>query len=344
MPLSSAPLRLQPRATTGIAGLDNVLGGGLPRGHLYLIEGSPGAGKTTLGLQFLLEGRAKGEAGLYITLSETRSELGLVAESHGWALDGLDIFELVSEEGLSPDAEQSILYPSEVELGETTRAVMDTVRRQKPDRVVFDSLSEMRLLAQDPLRYRRQILALKHFFATQGATVLMLDDMSGSKGEGDLQLHSIAHGVVALDQSMADYGPVRRHLRVVKMRGVRYRGGEHDLSLDTGGLSVFPRLIAAEHRSDVESSFVSTGTAALDTLLGYLGAKAVVLAGVAGNNCVLFTANDAYMRDFHLVVPADCVASNTAEDNEYALRQMRDILKADIRPSAEIDLEALKSD
>lgn len=268
MPLSSAPPPPQVRATTGIAGLDNVLGGGLPRGHLYLVEGSPGAGKTTLGLQFLLEGRERGESGVYITLSETRKELELVAGSHGWALQGLEIFELVSEEGLSPDAEQSILYPSEVELGETTRAVMDTVRRQKPDRVVFDSLSEMRLLAQDPLRYRRQILALKHFFATQGATVLMLDDLSGGQGQGDLQLHSIAHGVLALDQSMVDYGPVRRHLRIVKMRGVRYRGGEHDLALDTGGLSVFPRLIAAEHRSDFESSFVSTGTPALDALLG----------------------------------------------------------------------------
>lgn len=258
----------QARATTGISGLDNVLGGGLPRGHLYLVEGSPGAGKTTLGLQFLLEGRARGESGLYITLSETQQELQIVAASHGWSLEGIHVFELVNEEGLSPDAEQSILYPAEVELGETTRSVIDCVRRHRPERVVFDSLSEMRLLAQEPLRYRRQILALKHFFATQGCTVLMLDDMSGSKGTGDLQLHSIAHGVLALDQSMADYGPVRRHLRIVKMRGVRYRGGEHDLDLDTGGLRVFPRLISAEHRGDVEAAVVSTGTPALDALLG----------------------------------------------------------------------------
>jgi circadian clock protein KaiC len=263
---ASPPLS-QLRATTGIAGLDNVLGGGLPRGHLYLVEGTPGAGKTTLGLQFLIEGRRHGERGLYVTLSETASELHVVAGSHGWSLEGIELFELVNEEGLSPSAEQSILYPSEVELGETTRGVMSAVERLSPTRLVFDSLSEMRLLAQDPLRYRRQILALKHFFASRECTVLMLDDMS-SQG-GDLQLHSIAHGVLRLDQATGDYyGPVRRHLHIVKMRGVRYRGGEHDLSLDTGGIQVYPRLIAAEHRTEVELSGASTGTPALDALLG----------------------------------------------------------------------------
>ncbi|CAN5705867.1 ATPase domain-containing protein [soil metagenome] len=256
----------QPRAATGIDGLDNVLGGGLPRGHLYLVEGTPGAGKTTLGLQFLLEGRARGERGLYVTLSETATELGIVAGSHGWSLDGIELFELVNEEGLSASSEQSILYPAEVELGETTRGVMTAVERLSPSRLVFDSLSEMRLLAQDPLRYRRQILALKHFFATRDCTVLMLDDMSSAGG--DLQLHSIAHGVLGLDQATGDYGPVRRHLRIVKMRGVRYRGGEHDVNLDTGGLQVFPRLIAAEHRTEFESTSTSTGTQQLDTLLG----------------------------------------------------------------------------
>ncbi|MES2530301.1 MAG: ATPase domain-containing protein [Pseudomonadota bacterium] len=262
---SSSPAH-QPRAATGIDGLDNVLGGGLPRGHLYLVEGTPGAGKTTLGLQFLLEGRARGERGLYVTLSETATELGIVAASHGWSLDGIELFELVNEEGLSPSAEQSILYPAEVELGETTRGVMTAVERLSPSRLVFDSLSEMRLLAQDPLRYRRQILALKHFFASRDCTVLMLDDMSSAGG--DLQLHSIAHGVLGLDQATGDYGPVRRHLRIVKMRGVRYRGGEHDVNLDTGGLQVFPRLIAAEHRTEFESTSTSTGTQQLDTLLG----------------------------------------------------------------------------
>lgn len=254
------------RADTGIAGLDDVLGGGLPHRHVYLVEGAPGSGKTTLGLQFLQAGRARNERGLYVTLSETADELHLVAASHGWNLDGIDVFELVTQEGLSPDLEQSILYPSEVELGETTRAVMAAVERLQPNRLVFDSLSEMRLLAQDPLRYRRQILALKHFFASCHCTVLLLDDMT-SQG-GDLQLHSIAHGVIALEQGTGDYGPVHRHLRVVKMRGVRYRDGEHDLLLDTGGIHVYPRLIAAEHRSDFLLSVVSTGTQALDRILG----------------------------------------------------------------------------
>ena len=256
----------QQRSPTGVEGLDHVLGGGLPRGHLYLVEGTPGAGKTTLGLQFLMEGRERGESCLYVTLSETANELAIVAQSHGWTLDGIEVFELVNEEGLSPSAEQSILYPSEVELGETTRGVMNVVERLAPTRLVFDSLSEMRLLAQDPLRYRRQILALKHFFASRDCTVLMLDDKS-SKAD-DLQLHSIAHGVLGLDQAMADYGPVRRHLRIVKMRGVRYRGGEHDLHLDTGGIQIFPRLIAAEHRKAFDAQTVSSGTEELDRLLG----------------------------------------------------------------------------
>ena len=263
---TGSSVRAQERAVTGIAGLDNVLGGGLPRGHLYLVEGTPGAGKTTLGLQFLLEGRARGESGLYVTLSETQEELGIVAGSHGWNLDGIEVFELVTEEGLSPESEQSILYPAEVELGETTRGIMAAVERLNPKRLVFDSLSEMRLLAQDPLRYRRQILALKHFFASRDCTVVMLDDMTSQ--HGDLQLHSIAHGVLGLVQSMADYGPVRRHLRIVKLRGVRYRGGEHDLHLDTGGIQIYPRLIAAEHRTEFVSTTVGTGTEALDALLG----------------------------------------------------------------------------
>jgi circadian clock protein KaiC len=256
----------QPRASTGIAGLDDILGGGLPTNHLYLVEGTPGSGKTTLGLQFLRRGVEAGEKGLYITLSETASELRTVAASHGWGLEGVEVFELVTDEGLSPDSEQSILHPSEVELGETTRGVMAAVERVKPTRVVFDSLSEMRLLAQNPLRYRRQVLALKSFFSIRGCTVLLLDDRSAEMG--DLQLHSIAHGVISLEQVVDQYGPERRRLRVIKMRGIRFRGGEHDFSLDTGGLAVFPRLVAAEHRQVHAETLVSTGTAELDQLLG----------------------------------------------------------------------------
>ncbi|MDB5942609.1 MAG: circadian clock protein KaiC [Ramlibacter sp.] len=256
----------QERASTGISGLDDILGGGLPANHLYLVEGTPGAGKTTLGLQFLRRGVENGEAGLYITLSETATELHTVAASHGWSLNGLEIFELVTEEGLSADSEQSILHPSEIELGETTRGVMAAAERVKPRRVVFDSLSEMRLLAQNPLRYRRQVLALKSFFSSRGCTVLLLDDRSADSD--DLQLHSIAHGVISLEQTVGQYGPERRNLRVIKMRGIRFRGGDHDFNLDTGGLAVFPRLIAAEHRSDFTAGIVGTGSAALDKLLG----------------------------------------------------------------------------
>lgn len=261
-----ATLPEQERAPSGVPGLDDVLGGGFPTNHLYLVEGNPGAGKTTLGLQFLRAGSELGEKGLYITLSETAAELRTIAASHGWDLGGIEVFELVSSEGLGPEAEQSILHPSEIELGETTQGVMSVVERLKPRRVVFDSLSEMRLLAQNPLRYRRQVLALKKFFAVQGCTVLMLDDRSAA--EHELQLHSIAHGVVSLEQAVDQYGPERRRLRVIKMRGIKFRGGEHDFNLDTGGLAVFPRLVAAEHRAVNELAVVSTGTPGLDKLIG----------------------------------------------------------------------------
>ena len=198
------------RVSTGVSGLDDILGGGLTRDRIYLVEGTPGSGKTTLALQFLLKGRELGESGLYITLSETEHELKAAAASHGWSLDGIDLFELVSEEGLDPDSEQSVLHPSDVELGETTRGVMRQVEQTKPLRVVFDSLSEMRLLAQNPLRHRRQILALKHFFATRRCTVLLLDDQTAE--DGDLQLHSIAHGVISLRRMTQEYGAQRRQL------------------------------------------------------------------------------------------------------------------------------------
>ncbi len=277
-PNAAPPIPEQERASTGIPGLDNVLGGGLPTNHLYLVEGSPGAGKTTLALQFLRQGVEAGEKGLYITLSETKSELITVAHSHGWTMDGVEIFQLVTEDGLSPEAEQSILHPSEVELGETTRGVMAAAERVQPHRVVFDSLSEMRLLAQNPLRYRRQVLALKNFFATRRCTVLLLDDRTAE--HDDLQLHSITHGVISLDQSVGQYGPERRSLRVTKMRGIPFRGGAHDFSLMTGGLAVYPRLVAAEHRIDFEADLVSTGSSHLDTLLG---------GGLARGSNILFS-------------------------------------------------------
>ena len=255
-----------PRVATGIAGLDDILNGGLTRDRVYLVEGTPGTGKTTLSLQFLLEGARLGELGLYITLSETAEELRAVAATHGWSLDALSLFELVDEAGLDPDSEQSILHPSEVELGETTREVMRQVEALRPSRVVFDSLSEMRLLAQNPLRYRRQILAFKQFFASRQCTVLLLDDRTSEPT--DLQLHSIAHGVISLEQVPRDFGAERRRLRIVKMRGVKFLGGYHDFRLDTGGLILFPRLVAAAHRQDRPTVSSSTGNAGLDALLG----------------------------------------------------------------------------
>jgi circadian clock protein KaiC len=250
----------------GIADLDEILGGGLTSNRAYLLEGTPGSGKTTIALQFLLEGARQGERGLYITLSETAAELREVGRSHNWDLSDIELFELVSGDGLDPDAEQSILEPSEVELGETIQGVMECVDRLRPSRVVFDSLSEMRLLAQNSLRYRRQILALKQYFSLRGCTVLLLDDRSSDPG--DLQLHSIAHGVITLEQSAQDYGSERRRLRVVKMRGVKYRGGFHDFVIETGGVSVFPRLIAAEHHSHFVEQQVTTGLDRLDQMLG----------------------------------------------------------------------------
>jgi circadian clock protein KaiC len=255
-----------PRIRTGIPGLDDILCGGLTQNRVYLVEGSPGTGKTTLALQFLMEGIRQGEKGLYITLSETKEELHEIADSHGWNIDGISLFQLVNDAGMDPDSEQSILHPSEVELGETTRSVMNEVDRVMPTRVVFDSLSELRLLAQNPLRYRRQILAIKNYFSTRKCTVILLDDKTAEAG--DQQLHSIAHGVITLEQLAQEFGKERRRLTVIKMRGVKFRGGFHDFVLDTGGLTVFPRLIASEHGRDFSPLVRSTGSPGLDGLLG----------------------------------------------------------------------------
>lgn len=264
--MHATSISASPRVSTGVPELDTILGGGLTANRSYLLEGTPGSGKTTIALQFLLEGARAGEPGLYITLSETAAELREVGRSHGWTLDGIELFELVSEDGLHPESEQSILDPSEVELGETIAGVMECVDRLRPVRVVFDSLSEMRLLAQNSLRYRRQILALKQYFSTRQCTVLLLDDRSSDPG--DLQLHSIAHGVITLEQAALEYGSERRRLRVIKMRGVKYRGGFHDFAIETGGVAVFPRLVAADHHTEFDDALVSTGIGPLDQMLG----------------------------------------------------------------------------
>jgi circadian clock protein KaiC len=269
---------------TGIAGLDDILGGGFSPDRDYLVEGNPGSGKTTLALQYLLEGRRLGQAGLYVTLSETKVELSDVAASHGWSLEGIALLELVAPESeLERDNQYSLFQPFEVELGETTKSVLAEVVRTKPARVVIDSLSEMRLLAQNPLRYRRQILALKQFFIGRGCTVLLLDDLTS--GTDDLQLESIAHGVVRLEQRSPGYGAERRRLCVTKLRGQPYRGGYRDFIIRRGGLDVFPRLVAAEHHhGDSERGLLTSGNAELDAMTGG-GLKcgnSVVLLGPAG--------------------------------------------------------------
>jgi circadian clock protein KaiC len=254
-------------AATGVSGLDDVLMGGLERDRIYLLEGSPGTGKTTAALSFLRAGAALGEPTLYITLSETEAELRSTACSHGWDLNGVEIFELVPPESLLDEQQQqSLLYSSDLELGETTRMIFDAVERVAPSRVVIDSLSEIRLLAQSSLRYRRQVLALKHYFSRRGATVLLLDDLTTDAL--DKTVHSVAHGVIRLEELAPEYGAERRRIRVLKYRARKFRGGYHDFAIRTGGLEVYPRLISAEHRGVFTRDRLPSGVEGLDKILG----------------------------------------------------------------------------
>jgi circadian clock protein KaiC len=283
------------KAKVGVPGLDDVLLGGLQRSHLYLCEGSPGTGKTTLALQFLFEGHARGETGLYVTLSETADELRLSARSHGWDIgDKFHLFELSPPASLLDEQQQqTLVYPSELELGETTRALFEVVERTKPDRLVIDSLSEIRLLAQSSLRYRRKILLLKHYFARNGATVLMLDDLTNDAL--DKTVHSVAHGVIRLEELAPAYGAERRRLRVLKYRGQAYRGGFHDFNIKYGGLCVYPRLVAQEHRTAFRRDMMESKVAGLDELLGggVERGSSVLVLGPSGSGKSLLTLHFA---------------------------------------------------
>jgi circadian clock protein KaiC len=255
------------RAATGIEGLDDVLGGGFPQGHFFLLEGVPGTGKTTVGLQFLMAGVKLGEKVLYVTLSESAAEIEKVARSHGWSLEGMTIFEFTpTEDILRPEDQYSAFHPSEIEFQDTTQTILKKVEEVQPKRVVLDSLSELRLLARDSLRYRRQILALKHFFTNRNCTVALLDDRTSS--QHDLQLQSIAHGVLSLEKVYREYGKTRRRLQVEKMRGSTYREGYHDYAIRTGGVMVFPRLVAGEHKGAFPEGTVTSGIGAFDALWG----------------------------------------------------------------------------
>jgi circadian clock protein KaiC len=293
------------KAGTGIPGLDDVLGGGLPRSYSYVLQGTPGTGKTTIGLQFLLFGHSQGETGLYLSLSETDQELRESAASHGWPLDGIAVHEVALPRDLEIAADTTLFHPAEIELGETMASIVRTIERVNPSRVVIDSLSEIRLLTQNPLRYRRQLLALKDFLAKRQCTALLLDDAAGDSF--DMHLQTIAHGVIRLEQLAPIYGAERRRLLVQKLRGVRFRGGYHDYRILTGGVEIYPRLVAAEHFRTLSKQVISSGISTLDEILGgglERGTTALVLgpAGTGKSAIVAQYATNVASRGDHAVM------------------------------------------
>ena len=272
--------------STGNAALDGIVRGGLTPNRLYLLEGTPGSGKTTLALDFLRDGAARGERCLYVTLSETADELLRVAESHGWDLAGIDLFELASADAvLGRGAEQSVLHSWEVELGETVGLIIEQSERLSPQRIVFDSLSEMRLLAQDPLRYRRQVMALKQYFAGRDVTVMLVDDLTGTGDGRDSHLHSLCHGVITLERLTLEFGAARRRLQVQKLRGIDFVAGYHDFKIRRGGLEIYPRLVALDHHEPFVGDPAPSGIAELDAMLGGgpLRGTSTLFTGPAGS-------------------------------------------------------------
>jgi circadian clock protein KaiC len=304
--VTSLPVEEPARISSGSAGLDEILAGGFDANRLYLIEGCPGTGKTTLALQFLLEGVKQGERTLLISLSETAQELKVVASRHGWSLAGVDVFELPTSAGaLDPDRELTVFHPSAVDLSDTTRTLLEKIDELNPARIVFDSLFEMRLLAQSSLGYRRQILALKHFFNGRACTVMLLDDIP-SLSEA-VQVENIVHGAIRLDQTPVDFGAERRRLRVLKMRGIEFKGGFHDFTIQRGGLVIYPRLVAAEHHQPFTGEFAESGNAGMDALLGgglERGTNALLIgaAGVGKSSLALTFATASAARGEKAVV------------------------------------------
>lgn len=297
-----ATVREMTRLQTGVEGLDDILAGGLPSGQMYLLEGDPGTGKTTLAMQFVKTGTARGERALYITLSEPASELQGSARSHGWDLESIPIAEFVPEEAsFSAEQQYTVFHPSEVELATTIQRLTAEIERLNPDRLVIDSLSELRLLASDAMRYRRQLLALKQFFAGRHTTVLMLDDLTGESH--DLQLQSIAHGVIRLEKLPRSYGSTRRRVEILKLRGSTFREGFHDYNIRYGGLVIFPRLVAAEHNEGFANERVLSGNASLDAMFG---------GGIARGSSTLITG------------PAGCGKSTLAMQYAFAAAQRGD--------------------
>ncbi|WP_363352422.1 ATPase domain-containing protein [Methylocystis echinoides] len=314
-------LQLSRLASSGVPGLDAVVLGGLKRRHIYLIEGMPGAGKTTLALQFLLEGARQKERCLYVTLSETERELRNTAQSHGWSLDGVTIFEVMPLEA-DPEQQQSMIYSSEVELDQTVSLIIQKVRELNPDRLVIDALTELRLLAQDALSYRRQVLALRRYFAQSRSTVLALDDLTDLKP--GLQLHSIVHGVFNLEQRRLEYGATRRRLSIIKLRGANYRSGYHDFVIRTGGITVFPSLVAAEHETKFTPGAFSSQIAELDALLGgglRRGTSTLLIgpSGVGKSSMALQFAVAASKKGQRVAIFAFDEAYRTASDRARGL-------------------------
>ena len=351
MPYTSKDSNLNEICPTGLQGLDEIISGGLPSKCFYLVQGDPGSGKTTLALQFLFEGRRRGESLLYITLSETMEELERVATSHGWSLEGIPLVEFSAIESLfQPESQTTVFHASEMELNKVSQLLRDEIGKHHPQRVVFDSLSEFRLLAETPLRYRRQLLSLKQELATQGCTVLLLDDKMDSNRIGsDPHVLSLTHGVIEMEQLSPDYGKSRRRLRVMKMRGVRFSEGYHDYIIETGGIRVFPRLVAAEHHVAFRRESVSSGCPPFDELLGggldrgtttlimgpagtgksTLGLQYACSMAERGERGLIFTFDET--RDT-MLARADALALGLAEHLRTGLVQVQQVDPAEISP------------